>query len=119
MPVKQAEVGIKSPFDLSPLDLTGAARKAIENCANAQIELLEDVQTTTREWFDRVQAETDVASEFVSKLRDARSFPDAITACRAWTDRHFAMMTEDTKHLLDNTHKFVKIGARTFSAFSK
>src|SRR6516162_6861874 len=65
MPVKQAEVGIKSPFDLSPLDLTGAARKAIENCANAQIVLLEDAQTTTRDWFDRVQAETDVASEFV------------------------------------------------------
>ena len=64
-------------------------KKRMEELANAQSELLNELQETNRQWFARMQSEADLASEFSSKLTAARSIPDAMTACQEWTSRRF------------------------------
>ena len=83
-----------------------------EEFAKAQTEQFNNFQETNRQWLDRVQAETNLASEFVSKLTAARSIPDAMTAYQVWGSRRLEMMAEDTRHLLDNTQKFMQTSAR-------
>jgi phasin protein len=101
-----------SPFDLAPADIAATAMKRFEDFAKAQTEQFDNFRETNREWLDRVQAETNLASEFVSKLTTARSIPDAMTAYQEWGSRRLEMMADDTKHLMDNTQKFMQTSAK-------
>ena len=87
-------------------------KKRIEEFVNMQTELLNELQETNRQWFDRAQSEANVASEFASKLTAARSIPEAMATCQEWTSRRFEMMAEDGKHLLADTQKFMEAVAR-------
>ena len=99
----------KSPLlDLSATDFA-ATTKAF---TNAQSEALDSLQEVSHQWLDRIQAETSLASELASKLATARSMPDAMAAYQEWGSRRFEMMAEDTKHLWDDTQKFVQASAR-------
>jgi hypothetical protein len=69
-----------------------------------------------QQWLDRIQAEASLASELASKLTAARSVPDAITAYQNWGSRRFEMMAEDTKHLWDDTQKFIQVSARVLQS---
>jgi hypothetical protein len=40
-----------------------------------------------------------------------------MTAYREWISRRFEMMTEDTKHAVDNTQKFVQVDAHLLQTF--
>jgi ribosome-binding protein aMBF1 (putative translation factor) len=91
-----------------PADFAETVKKRLEECANSQTELFEQIQETNKQWFDRAQAEAKLASEFISKLSSARSIPDAMTAYQEWGARRFEMMAEDAKHALDNTQQFIK-----------
>jgi anaerobic ribonucleoside-triphosphate reductase len=101
-----------SPFNLPPAEFATAAMERFEEFAKAQTEQFNNFQETNRQWLDRVQAETNLASAFVSKLTAARSIPDAITAYQEWSSRRLEMMAEDTKHIMDNTQKFMQTSAR-------
>ena len=59
-----------------------------------QTERLEKLQEANRNWFDRMQAEVELASEFAAKLTMAHSIPEAATAYQEWTSRHMEMATE-------------------------
>lgn len=96
-------------------EFAAIVKKRMEELANAQSELLNELQETNRQWFARMQSEADLASEFGSKLTAARSIPDAMTACQEWTSRRFEMMAEDGKHLLADTQKFIETGVRLMS----
>ena len=78
----------------------------------AQTEQLSNFRETNRQWLERVQAEASLASELISKLTAARSIPDAMTAYQEWGGRRLEIMAEDTKHLMDNTQKFMQTSAR-------
>lgn len=90
-------------------------KKRVEDFANAQTEFLGKLQEANRQWFERMQSEASLASEFASKLSAARSIPDAMTACQEWTSRRFEMMAEDGKHFLTDIQKFVETGSRLAS----
>jgi len=104
-----------SLLSLAPADLAAAAKERMAEFANAQSELLDKFQETHQQWLDRIEAETNLASELASKLTAARSLPDAMTACQEWGNRRFEMMTEDTKHLFDDTQQFMRTGVRLLS----
>jgi Phasin protein len=106
----------KSPLtNLVPAEFAAMGRKRIEDFANAQTEFLDKLQETNRQWFERMQSEANLASEFAGKLTAARSIPDAMTACQEWTSRRFEMMAEDGKHVFADTQKFMEMGARLLS----
>ena len=98
-----------SPFILAPAEFAATAMKRFETFARAQAEQL---QETNRQCFDRVQAEANLASELVSKLTAARSIPEAMTAYQEWGSRRLEMVAEDTKRLMDHTHKFIQMSAQ-------
>jgi len=100
-----------SPFNLAPADFTATA-KPFEEFAKAQTEQLDNFRETNRQWLDRVQAEANLASEFVSKLTAVHSIPDAMTAYQEWGNRRLELLAEDTKHLMENTQKFIQTNAR-------
>lgn len=95
-------------------ELAAIGKKRIEECVNAQTDLFDKLGETSLEWFDRVQSEADLASEFASKLTAARSSPEAMTACQEWSNRHITMMADDGKHLLADAQKLTETGARFF-----
>lgn len=92
------------------------ARNALRIFVNAQTEFLDTLQETNREWFDRMQSEANLTSEFASKLTAARSIPEAIAACQEWTTRRFELIADDGKRLLADTQKFMETGARLLSS---
>ena len=93
----------------------GMGKKRVEEFVNIERDLLETFLETNRQWFDRAQAEANLASEFASKLTAARSLSEAMAAYQEWTSRQFEMMAEDGKHILADTQKFIETGARLLS----
>ena len=111
---EQAE---KSPqFNFAAADFAVTAKRQIEAITKAQSEALDNFQEMNQQWLDRIQAEASLASELASKLTAARSVPDAITAYQNWGSRRFEMMAEDTKHLWDDTQKFMQVSARVLQS---
>ena len=107
------------PFDLMSSEFAAMGKERIEDFVNAQAELFENLQESSKQWLDRVKSETDLASELASKLTAARSIPDALTAYQQWTKRRFEMMAEDSKHLLADTQRLMETGARFLSNGAK
>ena len=100
------------PFNLASAEFTAIAMKRFEEFAKAQTEQFDKFEETNRQWLDRVQAEVNLTSEFVSKLAAARSIPDAMTAYQEWGNRRLEIMAEDTRHLMDNTQEFMRTNAK-------
>ncbi len=101
-----------SPANLAPTELAAMSKKRIEELFNAHTALLETLEESNRQWFNRAASEANLASEFASKLTAARSIPDALTACQEWGSRRFELMTEDGKHLAADMQKIMETGAR-------
>jgi hypothetical protein len=99
----------------NPTEFAALEKKRIEDFVNTQTELLDKLQETNRQWFDRMQSEANLASEFGSKLTAARSIAEAMIACEEWATRRFEMMAEDRKHLLTDCQMFTETGARLLS----
>ncbi len=81
--------------NLTPTEFAELGKKRIEEYVNTQKELVEKFQEMNRQWFDRAQAEANLASELASKLTATRSIPDAMAAYQEWANRRFEMMAED------------------------
>jgi len=113
---RTARMAKSSHPNLMPTEFAAMAKKRIDEFVDMQTELLDKLQETNRQWFDRAQSEANLASEFATKLTAARSVPDAIAACQEWTSRRFEMMAEDGKHFLSDSQKFMETGSRLMSS---
>ena len=82
-------------------------RQRVEEFITMQKDLLDRFQETHEHWCDRAQKETNLASEFASKLSASRSVPEAVAACQEWTGQRFDLMAKDGMHLFDDAQKFV------------
>jgi hypothetical protein len=97
-------------------EMTEIGKKRIENLVDAQRDLLNQVQETNRQWFDRMQSEAKVASDCASKVIGARSVPEAMTAYQEWANRQFEMTSEDAKHFFADGQKFIEASTRLMSS---
>ena len=109
----QHEEKASSLIPIPPQIAAGA--NGVEALIEMRKELIEKLRNVNRSWFDRVQSETNLASELASKLTSARSIPETTTAIREWTRRRVEMSGEDAEHFLADTHEFMKIGTRFWS----
>jgi hypothetical protein len=100
---------------LVPPEFTSIGQKRVEELASVQGQLMEKLEESHRQWFERMQSEIHLASELVSKLTSVRSLPDATAACQEWTSRRLQMMAEDGKHLFSDAQSFMETGARLLS----
>ena len=103
------------PNLLAVPEMAEMGKKRIENFVDAQRELLNQIQETNRQWFDRMQSEAKVASDFANKVMAARSVPDAMTACQEWAYWQLQTTAEDTKRLFADGQKFIEASTRLLS----
>jgi hypothetical protein len=96
-------------------ELAEMNKKRIETFADAQRELLNQVQESNRQWFDRMQSEAKVASDCANKVIAARSIPEAMTAYQEWASRQLEMTAEDAKHFFADGQKFIEASTRLMS----
>jgi hypothetical protein len=89
-----------APSLLAVPEMAEMGKKRIANFADAQRELLTQIQETNRQWFDRMQSEAKAASDFANKVMGARSVPDAMMAFQEWANWQMETTAEDTKRLL-------------------
>jgi hypothetical protein len=97
-------------------EMAEMGKKRIETFVGAQRELLNQVQESHRQWFDRMQSEAKVASDCANKLMAARSIPEAMAACQEWTNRQLEMTAEDTRHFFADGQKFIEASMRLMSS---
>jgi Phasin protein len=104
-----------SPLNLIPPEFAAFGTKGLEGLVQAQSEFFEKIQKVNQDWFDRIQLEATVASEFATKLTAARSVPETAAICQEWARRRLEMAAEDGKRLLGNGQQFMEMGARLLS----
>jgi hypothetical protein len=100
------------PFASTFAEFAAIGSKRIDELANLQTDLLNQFQTSNRQWFDRAQSEANFVSEFVSKLTAAHSIPEALTACQEWAGRRLELAAEDGRILFADAQKFMESGSR-------
>jgi hypothetical protein len=100
------------PFASSLAQFTAIGSKRIDELAHLHTELLNQFQTSNRQWFDRAQSEANFASEFASRLTAARSIPEALTACQEWAGRRLELAAEDGRILFADAQRFMESGSR-------
>jgi hypothetical protein len=97
-------------------EMAEMGKKRIENFVDAQRELLNQLQETNRQWFDRMQSEAKVTSDCANKVMAARSVPDAMTAYQEWANRQLEMTAENTKRFFADGQKFFEASTRLLSS---
>ena len=111
----QADRATQSPSNLLPPELAAMGKKRLEEIVAMQTEQLEKLQEMNQRWFDRMQSEATLASEFAAKLTATRSLPEVATAYQEWATRHMEMAAEDGKRILADGQKLAETGARLLS----
>ena len=112
----QAEGSIKSPtLDLFPAAFAETGKQRVEDMINFQTELFRYLQEANQKWLARMQSEAVMASEFVTKLAAARSFPETATVCQEWTNRRIELLAQDGQRLFADTKKMMEAGARVLA----
>jgi hypothetical protein len=103
------------PSNLIPPEFAAMGKKRLEELVAIQTEQLEKLQEVSRNWFDRIQSEAKLASEFTAKLTAARSIPEVATAYQEWAQRHMEMAAEDAKRIFADGQKLAETGVRLLS----
>jgi hypothetical protein len=103
------------PLLLNSSELAALGKKRIGEFIRVQTEILDELHEANRHWLDRFESEANLASEFASRLSSARTMPDAMAVSRDWATQYLAMLTEDSRHLADDTRKLIETGTRLFS----
>ena len=101
-----------SLFNLAPQEFMTNGQEYLREFGRVQTELFDKWQEINRHWLDRISTEANLGSELASHLTSARSVPEALATCQAWSSRRFHMMAEDGQHLLTDAQKLVETGAR-------
>ena len=115
MPQNDPQAEKSTPPDLFPASLAEAGTKRVEDVMSLQKQLVTYLQDVNRNWFEHVQSEAVMASEFGGKLAGARSMPDLVAAWQEWTNRRMELLAQDSRQVLNGTEKLVEAGARAFT----
>ena len=102
----QADRATKPPSNMIPPELAAMGKKRLEEFVAMQTEQLEKLQEMNQSWFDRMQSEAALASEFTTKLT---------AVYQEWATRHMEMAAEDGKRFLADGQKLAETGARLLS----
>jgi hypothetical protein len=94
---------------------TAVSKKGVDGLIAMQSEFLEEFQQVGRGWFNRMEAETALASEMSAKMSSAHSFPEAASIFQEWTGRRMKLAMEDTGHLMTDAQRLMTVGTRALS----
>lgn len=101
--------------NLIPPEFAALGKQRLDALVAMQTELMKTLQEVNRNWFDRMQSEATLASEFAAKLSAARSIPETATVFQEWATKRMEMAAEDAKRLLADGQKFAETATRLWS----
>ncbi len=104
-----------TPPDLFRANLAEAGVKRVEDVVSLQKEFVTYLQDVNRNWFEHMQSEAAITSEFGGRLAGARSMPDVVAAWQEWTNRRMELLAQDGRQVLKETEKLIEAGARVFA----
>jgi hypothetical protein len=99
----------------APPAIAAMATKRLEELAEVQSDLLEEIREANQNWLDRIQLEATLTSEFSSKLTASHSIADTTAACQEWAKRRMELFTEDGERLMNNSQKFMEKAVQLLS----
>ena len=89
----------------------------LERSSNAaDPQLLEALQEIRRHWMGRAMAEVELRLKLSTKLSEAHSVPDAMTAYQEWWSDEINARAEDARRLMTKGQEFVTASSRLMSA---
>lgn len=101
--------------DLAATPFAAMSKQGVDGLIAMQSEFLEEFQQVSRGWFNRMEAESALASEMSVKMSSAHSFPEAASIFQEWTGRRMKLAMEDTGHLMTDAQRFMTVGTRVLS----
>ena len=78
--------------------------------------LLDAFQEMRRHWMGRAMAEVELGLKLSTKLSEAHSMPDAMTAYQEWWSEEINARTEDARRLTTKGQEFMAASTRILSA---
>ncbi len=92
-----------------------AGKRQVEAISAIQADVFKELQEIGERWTARAKSETDLASELLGKLTNARSIPETATAYQEWAIRRAQMAVEDGQRLFTDNVRLMETSARLFS----
>ena len=85
--------------------------KSLGEMGDRQREILDTFAQTTREWVGRAAKETELVSETMRKLGEARSLPDLVNMQMEFMMKRTQLMAEDTRHVISDMQRLLSMGS--------
>jgi Phasin protein len=101
--------------NLIPPEFAAMGKQRLDALLAMQKELMETLQEVNRRWFDRLQSEMTLASEFAEKLSAVHSIPETATVYQEWASKRMEMAADDAKRLLADSQKLAETGMHLVS----
>jgi len=96
-------------------DFLQIGTKRLESIAKMQKELLNTFEQVQRDRLDRTMQETELASEFASKVAGAKSIGDILAVYQEWIARRMETFAEDGRKFFDDSQKIANATLRLLS----
>jgi hypothetical protein len=96
-------------------DFMGIGQKQMEAIMEAQKELTACCEQTMRGWTDRMKLEFDLASDFTTKLRGAKSLPDSVQTYQEWLGHRIKLFSEEGQELMGDFQRLLNASTRAMS----
>jgi phasin protein len=115
MTPKEQRTSAKPPPSVDPAQFVELGKKQVNALVDMQRDLVDGIEEMSREWAERIKAETDLANEFAGKLSAAKSVPDTVAIYQEWLGRRMQMFADDSRRFATDSQKFLAKSTRLFS----
>jgi phasin protein len=99
-------------------DLATAGSKNLQSMFDMQSELLSTMADLNKEWLARATSHAQLTSQFIGKLSEARTIPDAAQSYQDCIKQQMEMLTDDTRRVVDASRKIWERFAQNSGGFA-
>jgi len=86
-----------------------------QSAIEAQKEISAAFEQASRNWGERLKAETDLAQEFTTKLASSKSIPEAAQIYQEWLSRRMRLLFDDGQKLMADSQRLMGSFTRALS----
>jgi hypothetical protein len=99
----------------SAFQFAAMGQKAVETMSRLQKELIDTCEDINRDLFSHARSETDLASEFTSKLIACRTIPETASVWSDWLNRQNKVLAEGGRRFFSGGQKYMQANTRWMS----
>lgn len=87
----------------------------LDSMVDMQKQMFEYAAELSQVWTTRAQSESELATNFATKLANARSIPEAMSAWQECVQQRIQLNADDAQRLFDQNRRFIQVGADLLS----